>query len=203
MDMSEDAMPRQPWKRPAPQSVSAQPGRTRNDTVEEIIRVDHAGEYGAVRIYAGQLAVFKYLAGKEETVEALKRMSKDEELHLARFNDLVNERRVRPTAMAPIWHVAGFALGAATALMGEKAAHACTEAVETVIDEHYRGQIAKLEKMDAEPELRETIERFRQEEVQHRDEAVEKGAKEAAAYPLLSSVIRAGCRIAIKLSEKV
>lgn len=203
MDTSEDIMPRQPQKRPKPHSVSAQPGRTRNDTVEEIIRVDHAGEYGAVRIYAGQLAVFKYLAGKEETVEALKRMSKDEELHLARFNDLVNERRVRPTAMAPVWHVAGFALGAATALMGEKAAHACTEAVETVIDEHYRGQIAKLEKMGAEPELRETIERFRQEEVQHRDEAVEKGAKEAAAYPLLSSVIRAGCRIAIKLSEKV
>lgn len=195
-------MPKQPRRTPRP--ISDQPGRPRASTIEEILRVDHAGEYGAVRIYAGQLAVFKYLPGKEETVEALKRMSKDEELHLARFNDLVNERGVRPTAFAPIWHVAGFALGAATALMGEKAAHACTEAVEDVIDRHYAGQVKKLDAMgEEEAPLRETIERFRLEEMQHRDEAIEKGAKEAPAYPLLSSVIRAGCKIAIRLSEKV
>lgn len=195
-------MPMKPRKTPRP--LSAQPGRPRATAVEEILRVDHAGEYGAVRIYAGQLAVFKYLAGKGETVEALARMSKDEELHLARFNDLVNERGVRPTAFTPLWHVAGFALGAATALMGEKAAHACTEAVEDVIDRHYAGQVKKLDAMGAEEApLRETIERFRLEEVRHRDEAIEKGAKEAPAYPLLSGIIRAGCRLAIKLSEKV
>jgi ubiquinone biosynthesis monooxygenase Coq7 len=108
---------------------------------------------------------------------------------------------VRPTALNPVWHVAGFALGAATALMGEKAAHACTEAVESVIDEHYAAQVKKLDRM-GETELRDTIEQFRLEEVQHRDEAVEKGAKEAPAYPLLSGAIKAACRLAIKLSEK-
>lgn len=196
-------MPRQPDRKPKPAARSAQPGRTKTDAIEEILRVDHAGEYGAVRIYSGQLAVFKYLPGKQETVEALTRMAKEEEVHLARFNDIVNERGVRPTAFAPIWHVAGFALGAATALMGEKAAHACTEAVETVIDEHYAQQVKKLDAMGTdEADLRETIERFRLEEVQHRDEAIDKGAKEAPGYALLSGVIRAGCRIAIKLSEK-
>lgn len=197
-------MPRQPERKPKPAPRSAQPGRSIGKTIEEIVRVDHAGEYGAVRIYSGQLAIFKYLPGKQETVESLTRMAKEEEVHLARFNDLINERGVRPTAFAPIWHVAGFALGAATALLGEKAAHACTEAVETVIDEHYKSQIAKLEAMNAdEKDLIDTIERFRLEEVQHRDEAIEKGAKEAPAYPLLSGLIGAGCRLAIALSEKV
>ena len=183
--------------------VTAQPGRPEDSAVEEMIRVDHAGEYGAVRIYSGQLAVFKHLPHKRETAASLARMAKDEEVHLERFNALVNERRVRPTALNPIWHVAGFALGAATALMGEKAAHACTEAVETVIDEHYTSQVKRLDAMgDAERPLRDTIEKFRLEELEHRDEAIEKGAKEAAAYPLLSSVIKGACRIAIKLSEK-
>ena len=195
-------MPMQPRKSPRPRS--AQPGRGRGTAIEEILRVDHAGEYGAVRIYAGQLAVFKYLSGRKDTVEALERMSKDEELHLARFNDLINERGVRPTAFAPIWHMAGFALGAATALMGERAAHACTEAVEDVIDGHYAAQVKKLDGMDGdEAPLRETIERFRLEEVHHRDEAIAKGAKDAPGYPLLSTVIRTGCRLAIRLSEKV
>lgn len=179
-----------------------QPGRARNETVEEMIRVNHAGEYGAVRIYAGQLAVFKYLPRKRQTTQALTRMAEDEEVHLARFNEIVRERRVRPTALAPVWHVAGFALGAATALIGEKAAHACTEAVENVIDEHYAAQVKRLDAMGDEQALRDTIERFRLEEVQHRDEAVEKGAREAPAYPLLSGAIKAACRLAIKLSEK-
>ncbi|HEX7776005.1 MAG TPA: demethoxyubiquinone hydroxylase family protein [Parvibaculum sp.] len=188
-------------KKPDASPAAGQPGRAHEDAIEEMIRVDHAGEYGAVRIYEGQLAVFKYLPQKQETAAALARMAKDEEVHLARFNDIVNERRVRPTAFNPVWHVAGFALGAATALLGEKAAHACTEAVENVIDEHYAAQVKKLDRM-GEHELRDTIEKFRLEEVQHRDEAVEKGAKEAPAYPLLSGAIKAACRIAIKLSEK-
>ncbi len=131
-------------------------------------------------------------------------MAKDEEVHLARFSELVNERGVRPTAFAPVWHVAGFALGAATALLGEKAAHACTAAVEEVIDEHYQSQVSRLDQMgEEEKPLRDTIETFRLEEVQHRDEAIEAGAKEAPAYPLLSGAIKAACRLAIKVSEKV
>jgi ubiquinone biosynthesis monooxygenase Coq7 len=188
-------------KRPNATPSAGQPGRGRDEAIEEMIRVDHAGEYGAVRIYEGQLAVFKYLRQKQETAAALTRMAKDEEVHLARFNDIVNERRVRPTAFNPVWHVAGFALGAATALLGEKAAHACTEAVEDVIDEHYAAQVKKLDRM-GEHELRDTIEKFRLEEVRHRDEAVEKGAKETPAYPLLSGAIKAACRLAIKLLEK-
>jgi ubiquinone biosynthesis monooxygenase Coq7 len=184
--------------------VSAQPGRARSEAIEEMIRVDHAGEYGAVRIYQGQLAVLRHIPGKEELVEKLEHMAKDEEVHLSRFNEIVNERGVRPTAFAPVWHVAGFAMGAATALLGEKAAHACTAAVEEVIDEHYRAQVARLDQMgEEEKPLRDTIEKFRLEEVEHRDAAIASGAKEAPAYPLLSGAIKAACRLAIKVSEKV
>ena len=183
--------------------VSAQPGHTRNEAIEEMIRVDHAGEYGAVRIYQGQLAVLRNLPHKRDLVAKLEHMAKDEEAHLARFNEIVNERGVRPTAFAPVWHVAGFALGAATALLGEKAAHACTAAVEEVIDEHYKSQVGRLDGMgNAEKPLRDTIEEFRLEEVRHRDEAIEAGAKEAPAYPLLSGAIKAACRLAIRISEK-
>ena len=183
--------------------LSAQPGQARDEAIEEMIRVDHAGEYGAVRIYQGQLAVLRNLPHKKELVEKLEHMAKDEELHLARFNEIVNERGVRPTAFAPVWHVAGFALGAATALMGEKAAHACTAAVEEVIDEHYKAQVDRLDGLgSAERPLRDTIEEFRLEEVRHRDEAIEAGAKEAPAYPLLSGAIKAVCRLAIRISEK-
>lgn len=183
--------------------VSAQPGHARDEAVEEMIRVDHAGEYGAVQIYQGQLAVLRNLPHKKELVEKLEHMAKDEEVHLARFNEIINERGVRPTAFAPVWHVAGFALGAATALMGEKAAHACTAAVEEVIDEHYRAQIERLDGLgNAERPLRDTIEKFRQEEIRHRDEAIEAGARDAPAYPLLSGAIKAACRLAIRISEK-
>ncbi|PKQ09436.1 MAG: demethoxyubiquinone hydroxylase family protein [Alphaproteobacteria bacterium HGW-Alphaproteobacteria-12] len=183
--------------------VSARPGRARERAIEEMIRVDHAGEYGAVRIYEGQRAVFRNLPHKREIVDALTRMAEDEEVHLARFNEIVNERHVRPTALTPVWHVAGFALGAATALLGEKAAHACTAAVEEVIDAHYKSQVNRLEQMGPEEKpLRDTIEKFRLEEVEHRNEALAAGAEEAPAYPLLSGAIKAACRIAIKISEK-
>jgi len=188
---------------PARKRLTAQPGVARNTAIEEMIRVDHAGEYGAVRIYEGQLAVFRHLPGKRDMAQALERMAKDEEIHLARFNDIINERGVRPTALAPVWHVAGFALGAATALLGEKAAHACTAAIEEVIDGHYAEQVRKLDELgQTEADLRETIETFRREEVQHKDEAIAAGAKEALAYPLLSGAIKAACRLAIKISEK-
>ncbi|MBI1260576.1 MAG: demethoxyubiquinone hydroxylase family protein [Rhizobiales bacterium] len=190
-------------KNKAATRLTAQPGQTRSQAIEEMIRVDHAGEYGAVRIYEGQLAVFRNLPGKKDIAASLEHMARDEEIHLDRFNSIVNARNVRPTALAPVWHVAGFALGAATALMGEKAAHACTAAIEEVIDDHYAEQVRKLDELGAdEAELRDTIEQFRLEEVAHKEEAIALGAREAPAYPLLSGAIKAACRLAIKISEK-
>lgn len=167
----------------------------------EILRVDHAGELGAVHIYRGQRAVLGQAPGRERIAGQLAEMEAHEAEHLARFDRLLTERRVRPTAMAPLWRLAGFAVGAGTALLGEKAAHACTEAVETVIEEHYAGQIAEL--ADRDPELAAELSRFRDEELAHRDLAVEEGARQAPGYSLLSAVIRTGCRAAIKISEKV
>jgi ubiquinone biosynthesis monooxygenase Coq7 len=175
------------------------PGTDAHVDIEAMIRVDHAGEYGAVRIYEGQLAVLG--STKSDAVDAIRHMAEQEKRHLTSFDTLVNQRRVRPTALEPVWRVAGFALGAATALMGEKAAMACTAAVEEVIDEHYAAQVARLGESDRE--LKETVETFRLEEVQHRDTAMAHGAEEARGYRLLSEGIKAGCRLAIALSEKI
>lgn len=169
--------------------------------LSEILRVDHAGELGAVHIYRGQRAVFAAARGRETTANTLAEMERHEAEHLEAFDKLLNERGVRPTLLAPVWRVAGFALGAATALMGEKAAHACTEAVETVIEGHYAGQIEELE--GREPQLASDLSRFRDDELAHRDQALAEGAREAPAYPLLAGLIRAGCRTAIKISEKL
>jgi ubiquinone biosynthesis monooxygenase Coq7 len=162
-----------------------------------MIRVDHAGEYGAVRIYQGQLAVLKHGAA----ADTIRHMAAQEERHLKAFDRLVNERKVRPTALEPVWRVAGFALGAVTALMGEKAAFACTAAVEEVIDQHYAGQVAALEGKDEA--LKATVEDFRADEIAHRDTALEQGAEQAPGYRVLSQAIKAGCRVAIKLSERI
>jgi ubiquinone biosynthesis monooxygenase Coq7 len=167
--------------------------------IEAMIRVDHAGEYGAVRIYEGQLAVLK--RRKSASVDTIQHMADQEQRHLKTFDRLVNERRVRPTALEPVWRVAGFALGAVTAAMGEKAAFACTAAVEEVIDEHYASQVAALK--DKDPALKATVEDFRADEAAHRDEALKQGAEQAPGYKLLSETIKAGCRIAIKLSERI
>ena len=167
----------------------------------EILRVDHAGELGAVAIYRGQRAVLGEARGQARAAGQLAEMEAQEAEHLARFETLIAQRRVRPTVLAPIWRVAGFALGAGTALLGEKAVHACTEAVETVIEQHYAGQIEELAAL--EPELAAELSKFRAEELAHRDHAVEEGAREAPAHRLLSAVIGAGCRAAIKLSEKL
>jgi ubiquinone biosynthesis monooxygenase Coq7 len=163
--------------------------------------VDHAGELGAVHIYRGQRAVLNHAPGKDRIAFQLQEMEAQEAEHLAAFDKLLTERGVRPTAMTPLWRLAGFALGAGTALLGEKAAHACTEAVESVIEDHYAGQVAEL--AETEPALSQDLARFRQEELEHRDLAVAEGAREAPAYPLLAAVIRAGCRVAIKISEKI
>jgi ubiquinone biosynthesis monooxygenase Coq7 len=150
---------------------SKRPGSsTGEQRLHEMLRVDHAGEYGAVRIYQGQLAVLGNRAAKKQTADIIRHMEEQEQEHLKTFNDIVASRGVRPTALTPLWHVAGYALGAATALMGEKAAMACTAAVE---------------------------------EVEHRETALEMGAEETPGYRLLSDTIKAGTRLAIKLSEKV
>jgi len=165
---------------------------------QAMIRVDHAGEYGAARIYAGQLAVM----GDRSPVSAeIRRMAAQEEAHLAAFNRLIAERGVRPTLLHPLWHLAGFALGAASALAGPKVAMAVTAAVETEIDRHYGAQLEALDGDD--PELEGLIASFRADEVEHRDLAVARGAEEVPAYPLLAGLIRAGCRAAIRLSERI
>ena len=165
--------------------------------LERIVRVDHAGEYGAVRIYEGQLAVL----GNSNKADVIRHMAEQEREHLDKFNELIGARRVRPTALMPVWHAAGFALGAATALMGERAAMACTAAVEEVIDEHYAKQAAALG--DDEAELRETIEKFREDELEHRDTAIAHEAEETPGYEALAAVIKKGSKLAIWLSERV
>ena len=173
------------------------PGDSQVDTAS-MLRVNQAGEYGATRIYAGQLAV---LARGSAAAHQIARMAAQEERHLDRFNQLMAERRVRPTLLQPLWNVAGFALGAATALLGEKAAMACTDAVETEIDKHYADQLVELG--DREPELAADIAEFQAEELEHRAVARAHGAQDAVGYPLLSAAIRAGCRVAIGLSKRI
>lgn len=168
---------------------------------EEILRVDHAGEYAAVHIYRAQRAVFEGRPGKAAIAADMEEMRGQEQVHLERFQALLNAERVRPTVMTPVWRLAALALGAGTALIGEKAAHACTEAVESVIEEHYADQIAEL--ADRDPALAAELTKFREEELAHHDHAVEHGSREAPAYELLGAVIKAGCRVAIKVSERV
>ncbi len=165
--------------------------------IARILRVDHAGEYGATRIYQGQLDVL----GRGRAAGVIRQMAEAEKRHLVRFETLLRDRRVRPTLLHPLWSVAGYALGAATALLGERAAMACTVAVEEVIDEHYRAQAERLG--DADPALRETILSFRDDEIAHRDMAVAQGAEDTASYDLISAVVKTGSRIAIWLSTRV
>jgi ubiquinone biosynthesis monooxygenase Coq7 len=167
------------------------------ESVARMIRVDHAGEYGAARIYDGQLAVL----GRTAIGPVIRDMADQEKAHLETFDRLLVERRVRPTALAPLWHVAGFALGAASALAGPRAAMACTVAVEEVIDERYQRQ---QERIGAnESELADTIAAFRADELAHRDTGLAHGAEQAPAYGPLRHAVKAGTRLAIWLSERV
>jgi len=165
----------------------------------EILRVDHAGELGAVYIYLGQRAVLDARGGALPA--QLAHMEAQEAVHLAAFDRLLPEHGVRPTLFTPLWRLAGFALGAGTALLGETAAHACTEAVETVIEGHYAGQIAELH--DTHPALAAELSGFRDDELAHRQDAIDGGAHEAPAYPALSTAIRGICHLAIAISEKL
>ncbi len=169
-----------------------------NKAHASMLRVDQAGEYGATRIYAGQIAVMGQNTPDARTIA---RMAEQEARHRAVFDAMVAARGVRPTALQPLWNVAGFALGAATALIGPKAAMACTAAIETEIDRHYGEQLVALG--DSDPELSAAISEFQAEEVEHRETAIRAGAEQAPAYPLLSGAIRLGCRIAIGLSRHI
>jgi len=163
-----------------------------------MLRVDQAGEYGATRIYAGQLAV---LGGRHKSSATIAGMAAQEQDHLRHFDALIAERGVRPTLLQPVWAVAGHALGAATALISPSAAMACTAAIEDEIDAHYTEQLAELG--DSNPALSAKIEQFRADERAHRDTAIAAGAETTVGYPLLYSAIRAGCRMAIELSKRI
>lgn len=181
----------------SPELSGWRPGDPRPDR-ESMLRVDQAGEYGAIRIYAGQLAV---MGDRHPASRIIARMAAQEQRHLDQFDAMIAQRGVRPTLLQPLWKVAGHALGAATALMGPRAAMACTAAVETEIDRHYGEQLRSLG--DSDPELAEAIGDFRREEVEHRDIAIAAGAEAAAGYPIISALIRAGCRAAIALSKRI
>lgn len=163
-----------------------------------MVRVDQAGEFGATRIYAGQLAI---LGDRAPGARAIAHMATQEERHLQWFNETMARRGVRPTALQPVWNVAGFALGAVTAAISPEAAMACTVAVETEIDRHYAQQLEELG--DSDPELSEAIRDFQAEELEHKQHALDAGAERAPAYPLMSALIRAGCRVAIGLSQRI
>ena len=181
---------------------AVRPGRGADRArLAEILRVDHAGELGAVAIYQGQRAVFAALKTPPALAAELEDMAAHEAVHLAAFDRLLTDHGVRPTVLTSLWRLAGFALGAGTALMGEKAAHACTEAVESVIEQHYADQIGELQVR--EPVLAQELSGYRDDELSHRDQAIAGGARDAPGYRALSTVIGAGCRAAIRLAEKV
>jgi 3-demethoxyubiquinol 3-hydroxylase len=212
-------MTEKPGRLPKTSAEDRMPGDpSRDEIIARMIRVDHAGEYGAVRIYAGQQAVLRDAGatgatgatgasgasgatGTAGAAATVRDMAAKEAEHLARFEKIVGDRDVRPTALMPLWHVAGFALGAATALMGDRAAMACTAAVEEVIEEHYADQAARLGEDEAE--LRATIEEFRADEAAHREEALRAGAEQAPGYELLTTAIKTGSRLAIWLSTRI
>ncbi len=172
--------------------------RKLEDVLARMIRVNHAGEFGAQRIYAGQL----YVLGDTKVGPIIRHMAQQEDEHLAAFEKIMIERGVRPTVLHSLWHIAGFALGAMTARMGKEAAMACTVAVEEVIDEHYRKQLERLANED-EPQLRRMITKFRTDENEHEATGRKHGAEEAAYYPALRALVRASSKTAIWLSERI
>jgi 3-demethoxyubiquinol 3-hydroxylase len=170
--------------------------KTKKKYLEELIRVNHAGEFAAKRIYEGQLAVLK----NDPSYNTIKHMAEQELQHLTFFKEEMIKRKVRPSIFLPIWDVASFLLGAGTALLGSKSAMACTEAVEEVIDDHYKNQLENLDK--SEENLINKIDQFRLEEIEHKEIAIENYAHHSHAYPILTNAIKTGCKIAIWLSKK-
>lgn len=167
--------------------------------LHKMIRVDHAGEYGAVRIYQGQLDAMK----GSQHLDMIQHMKEQEEHHLTTFNQIINKHKVRPTILTPLWHVAGYALGYITGKLGDKAAMACTVAVENCIDQHYAKQEDFLEAEGHYPDLLKTVKQFRAEELEHRDIGLEHGAEDAPAYGLITAVIQNASKLAIFLSKRI
>lgn len=162
-----------------------------------MIRVDHAGELGAKAIYVGQIAVLK----DQPSAPLLKNMEQQESAHLKYFEKLITERDIRPSALSPLWRAIGYAIGTGSALIGEQAAMATTVAVEEVIEEHYQHQLEQLGK--EEPELRATIAEFREDELDHRDTALNNDAEKAPAYKLLTQSVKTGTKMAIWLAKRI
>ena len=173
--------------------------KSKEEKIASMIRVDHAGEYGAVRIYQGQLDALKNSACED----TIKHMQDQEKVHLETFEKMIVKRRVRPTVLTPVWHLAGYAMGYISGKLGEKAAMACTVAVEEVIDEHYADQEQQLQAMDDETELAEIVHKFRQEELEHRDIGLKHGAEETPNYKALTTIVKTASRTAIWLSKRI
>ena len=175
--------------------------KTNQKTLEEIIRVDHAGERGAIKIYEGQLLALKTIKQDNNLKDKIEKMKEQEKEHLEYFEKEIQKRKIKPTYLLPLWDIMGVALGFGTALLGKKAAMLCTASVEEVIEDHYQNQIKKLGK--DEMDLKTKIEKFKGDEVDHKNMAYEAGATNKGLYSIMDKVIRTGSRIAITISEKI
>ena len=170
--------------------------------IHSMIRVDQAGEYGAVQIYKGQLNALSKSCN-DDCLKIIEHMKKQEIEHLATFNDLMIKNQVRPTLLQPLWHIAGYSLGYISGMLGKNAAMACTVAVEEVIDEHYQSQEQILANINGQEELKRVVKKFRQEELEHKEIGLQHGAENAPAYPLLSFTIKSASKLAIWLSKRL
>ena len=175
--------------------------KTNQKTLEEIIRVDHAGERGAIKIYEGQLLALKTIKQDESLKDKIEEMKEQEKEHLEYFEKEIQKRKIKPTYLLPLWDIMGVTLGFGTALLGKKAAMLCTASVEEVIENHYQNQLKKLG--NDEMELKAKIEKFKGDEVDHKNMAYEAGATNKGMYSIMDQVIRVGSRIAISISEKI
>ena len=175
--------------------------KTNQKTLEEIIRVDHAGERGAIKIYEGQLLALKTIKQDNNLKDKIEEMKEQEREHLEYFEKEIQKRKIKPTYLLPLWDLMGVTLGFGTALLGKKAALLCTASVEEVIEDHYQNQLKKLG--NDEMELKAKIEKFKDDEVGHKNTAYESGATNKGLYSIMDKVIRTGSRIAITISEKI
>jgi len=175
--------------------------KTNQKTLEEIIRVDHAGERGAIKIYEGQLLALKTIKQDNNLKDKIEEMKEQEKEHLEYFEKEIQKRKIKPTYLLPLWDVMGVALGFGTVLLGKKATMLCTASVEEVIEDHYKNQLKKLG--NDEIDLKNKIEKFKGDEVEHKNMAYESGATNKGLYSIMDKVIKTGSRIAITISEKI
>ena len=175
--------------------------KTDKKTLEEIIRVDHAGERGAIKIYEGQLLALKTIKQDNALKDKIEEMKEQEKEHLEYFEKEIRKRKIKPTSLLPLWDIMGVALGFGSALLGKKATMLCTASVEEVIDEHYNNQLKKLG--NDEKDLKKKIEKFKEDEVNHKNMAYESGATNKGVYSIMDKVIKTGSKIAITISEKI